>query len=71
MRGTGYATDPRVIYDRLTQRWFVSMINAPAQPNRVMLAVSSGSTISGTSSFTFFYFQQDSLGDPGNAAGQI
>jgi len=53
-------SDPHVRYDRLSGRWFITIINVPAQgPNRVLIAMSSGSTITGTSSFTFFQFQQD------------
>lgn len=54
--------DPRVCYDRLSQRWFVTMINIGA-PNRILIAVSSGSVIT---SFTFFQFQHDQVGNPLN-----
>src|SRR5262249_23965123 len=53
--GTG-TTDPRVHYDRLSQRWFVVMVNTPAADNRILIAVSSGPTITSQSSFTFFQF---------------
>jgi hypothetical protein len=53
-------TDPQVEYDRLSGRWFVVAVNVPASgANRVMIAVSSGSTITNSSSFTFFQFTQD------------
>jgi hypothetical protein len=62
----GYGTsDPHIRYDRLSGRWFVSMINVSG-PNRVLLAVSSGSTITDTSSFTFFQFQHDQVGGTPN-----
>jgi hypothetical protein len=50
--------DPRVRFDRTSNRWFVSAINIPPNyiDNRVLLAVSSGPTISNAASFTFFYF---------------
>jgi hypothetical protein len=60
-------TDPRVRYDRLSGRWFVAMIDIHDAPNRVLLAVSSGDTITSASSFTFFQFRQDTplpAGDP-------
>jgi putative Ig domain-containing protein len=57
-----YTTDPRVVFDRLSQRWFISMINASAAPNRILIAVSSGATITSQSSFTFYYFVQDQVG---------
>jgi uncharacterized repeat protein (TIGR01451 family) len=60
IRGGVPVSDPHVRYDRLSGRWFLTIINVPAQgPNRVLIAVSSGQTITNTSSFTFFQFQQD------------
>jgi hypothetical protein len=57
-------SDPRARFDRLTNRWFIIAINV-TRPNRVVLAVSSGATITNTSSFTFFQFTQDTIGVPG------
>ena len=51
-------TDPGVEYDRLSGRWILSAINTENTNNRVMLAVSSGPTISSTSSFTYFFFNE-------------
>ena len=51
--------DPRVRYDRLSQRWFVSSITTNSASNRIVLAVSSGPVISGASSFTFYQFAFD------------
>jgi hypothetical protein len=47
-------SDPRIRYDRLSGRWFISMIDVNGTNNRILLAVSSGSTIASASSFTFF-----------------
>src|SRR5262249_32285106 len=49
-------TDPEVRYDRLSGRWFVLAADVPAAlvNNKLLVAVSSGSTITGTGSFTFF-----------------
>ena len=47
-------SDPRVDYDRLSGRWFLTMINVAATSNRILIAVSSGPTISNSASFTFF-----------------
>lgn len=64
--GGNIVSDPRVRYDRLSARWFLTIIDVPTNilgnplgPNRILIAVSSGSTITNTSSFTFFQFQQD------------
>jgi len=59
-------SDPQVRYDRLSTRWFVLAINV-ATPNRVVLAVSSGPTITNTASFTFYQFQWDTV-TPTNAS---
>ncbi len=61
---TGYASDPHVIFDRLSQRWFIVAANyyLNTRPNRILIAVSSGATITPTSTFTFFEFRQDSVG---------
>lgn len=59
-------SDPHVRYDRLTGRWFITMINV-STPNRILIAVSSGSIITGTTSFTFYYFQHDLVGTTPNS----
>lgn len=58
-------SDPRVRFDRLTNRWILCMIDV-ATPNRVLIAVSDGPTITSTSNFTFFQFQQDLVTPTGN-----
>lgn len=64
------AGDPRVRFDRLTQRWFISMIDDGVKEsfmsNRVLIAVSSGPHITGSSSFTFFSFQHDLVSPAGD-----
>ena len=52
----GSFSDPMVRYDRLSGRWFVIGITLEASNNRIILAVSSGPTITGAASFTFFQF---------------
>jgi IPT/TIG domain len=53
-------SDPRVRYDRLSGRWFITMIDVNGTNNRILLAVSSGGTIASASSFTFFDIPSDS-----------
>jgi hypothetical protein len=57
--GGDLSTDPRVRFDRNTQRWFVTAISDALTNNRIMIAVSSGPTIADKTSFTFFFFQQN------------
>ncbi|MBK7642339.1 MAG: hypothetical protein IPJ19_04720 [Planctomycetes bacterium] len=65
VRGGSPAVDPQVCYDRTSGRFFCSAITTSV-PNRVLMAVSSGSTITDQSSFTFFFFQQDQVTPLGN-----
>jgi hypothetical protein len=62
-------SDPQVRYDRLSQRWFVTELSIPATAiaNKILIAVSSGPTITGSTSFTFFQFQHDLIGTTPNA----
>ncbi|HMS41130.1 MAG TPA: hypothetical protein PKE69_12945 [Pyrinomonadaceae bacterium] len=67
-------SDPRVEYDRLSERWFLTMINVAATQNRILIAVSSGATITNTASFTFFqittatqFLDYETLGVDANA----
>ncbi|TMC32528.1 MAG: hypothetical protein E6J24_13545, partial [Chloroflexi bacterium] len=66
VRNNSSTTYPRVAYDQLSSRWFVVMTNL-STPNRILVAVSSGSTIAAASSFTFFQFQHDLVGATPNA----
>jgi hypothetical protein len=65
-----FTSDPRIRYDRLSGRWFIIMIDVPGKagvlPNRVMLAVSSGSVITTNSVWTFFSFQHDQVAPAGD-----
>lgn len=64
VKTTGWTTtDPRVRYDRLSGRWIFVMVDMPytgLARNRVLIAVSSSSQITPSSTFTYFYFQDDS-----------
>ncbi len=70
-----FTSDPHIRYDRLSGRWIIVMIDVPytnaspftTAPNRVMIAVSSGPTITGQASFTFFQFQHDLVGSAPNS----
>jgi len=70
VRNNSTVSDPHIRYDRLTQRWFVVAINVSSTNNRVLIAVSSGPVITGTTSFTFFYFQHD-LAPPAGDSGKF
>jgi hypothetical protein len=60
-------SDPHVEYDRLSEHWFLTIINVPPSgANRVLVAVTSGPTITDTSSFTFFQFRFDQVGTTPN-----
>jgi len=50
-------SDPRIRFDRLANRWFITCINVPTNEinNRLMLAVSNTSTITPSTIWTFFF----------------
>jgi len=58
---------PHVRYDRLSGRWFITEINVSNPSNRILIAVSSGSTITSASSFTFYQFSHDLAGPAPNS----
>jgi len=58
--------DPRVRFDRNTNRWFVTAISTSPTNNRLMVAVSDGPTILGSSSFTLFFVPQNLVAPAGD-----
>jgi|GEM_PF-1683316 len=64
VRNGSNISDTHIRYDRLSGRWFIVTINT-STPNRILIAISSDSTITSSASFTFFQFQQDLVGTPG------
>ncbi|MCX6158194.1 MAG: T9SS type A sorting domain-containing protein [Ignavibacteriae bacterium] len=55
--GSG-TSDPRIRYDRQTQKWYLVIINV-STPNRILIAVSNTSTITASTVWTFFYIPID------------
>ncbi|MGA9115404.1 MAG: hypothetical protein WB626_01355 [Bacteroidota bacterium] len=66
VRNGSWTSDPRIRYDRLTGRWFVIIINVASTNNRVLFAVSNTAVISGSTVWTFFYFQHNVVSPAGN-----
>ena len=59
---SNFTSDPRVRYDRMTDRWYVTQIDVPNNANgtnRVMLAVSDGGVITPNTIWTYFWFPGD------------
>jgi len=65
-----FTSDPRIRYDRLSQRWFIIIIDVPngtgSTPNRILIAVSDGAVITGSSVWTFYQFQHDLVSPAGD-----
>ncbi len=59
-------TDPRVRYDRLSGRWFILLVNTASSNNRILLAVSDGSTINTATSWTFYQFAHNEVSPAGD-----
>jgi hypothetical protein len=62
-----FTSDPQIRYDRLSGRWFLTIIDVPCAnascsttaPNRLLIAVSDSGTISVSTVWTFYFFQAD------------
>jgi hypothetical protein len=72
VRDGALVTDPRVRFDRLTNRWFVLVINYLRSGqlvlnNRICLAVSDGPTITATTFWRFYQFQHNTVAPTGTA----
>jgi uncharacterized repeat protein (TIGR01451 family) len=71
--GLNFTSDPQVRYDRLSGRWFLTIIDVPSSsaanigdtPNRLLIAVSdaaSSAALSGSTVWTFYFVQQNTIG---------
>ena len=59
---------PRVRYDRLSDRWIVTIVNFNLSftNNRILIAVSNSGTITGATVWTYFFFQHDLVSPAGD-----
>lgn len=68
-----FTSDPNVRYDRLSGRWFLTIIDVPCTTstcatttaNRILIAVSdaaSSAALTGSTVWTYYYVQQDTTG---------
>ena len=55
VRNSSGTSDPRIRFDRLTGRWFITMINV-STPNRVLIAYSNTAVITVSTTFTFSFY---------------
>ena len=63
--------DPRVVFDRLSQRWFIEGIDEGSPNNRICFAVSDGENITAATTWTFFQFSQNIGGGPSGFADYV
>jgi hypothetical protein len=71
VRGPDFTGDPRIRYDRLSGRWFVTCITDALTNTPILLAVSNTGTINGSTAWTFYSFQTNTVppaGDAGSSA---
>lgn len=55
VRGGKFTSDPRIRYDRATDRWFIIIITVPDfGSNKLLIAVSDGGVITGSTTWRFF-----------------
>ena len=50
-----FTSDPRVRFDRLTNRWFLCAIDTASPRNRILLAISNSDTLSTSTTWTFSF----------------
>ena len=50
-------SDPHIRYDRLSKKWIMDIIDLPSTANRILIAVSSDSIITASTTWKFFYYQ--------------
>jgi hypothetical protein len=73
--GLNFTSDPNVRFDRLSQRWFLTIIDVPSSssasigdiPNRILIAVSdaaSAGVLTPATVWTYYFVQQDTVGGP-------
>ena len=55
----GGTSDPRVVFDRLSNRWYVEILDLAGTNNRLLLAVSDTEAITGSTVWKFFAFAQN------------
>lgn len=63
---------PRVRFDRFTDRWFLTILDIPpdlgTNGSRILIAMSDGPDITASTSWTYFFFDQD-LASPAGDTG--
>jgi hypothetical protein len=70
VRANQDVSEPQVRFDRLSGRWFVAAVTS-GFPNRVVIAMSAGDTLTDLSDFSFFFFQQDTVSPAGQAGQRV
>ncbi|MGB8507584.1 MAG: lamin tail domain-containing protein [Pyrinomonadaceae bacterium] len=79
--GVNFTSDPNVRYDRLSRRWFLTIIDVPSSttstigdtPNRILIAVSdaaSNGVLTAGTVWTYYFVQQDLVG-VGTSTGEF
>lgn len=52
-------SDPRVVYDRLSDRWYIGIVDLASPNNKILLAISDNGTISGSTVWKYVSFAQN------------
>ncbi len=67
VRGGISTSDPRIRYDRISQRWIIIIINVASTNNRVLIATSDTQNITAATVWTYYFFQQNLVAPAGDA----
>ncbi len=60
-------SDPRIRYDRLSQRWIMVIINVANTDNRILVAVSNTQNITPATVWTYYFFVNSAVTPAGDA----
>jgi FG-GAP-like repeat len=60
-------SDPRIRYDRLSQRWIIAIINVANTDNRILIAVSNTQNITPATVWTYYFFVNSAVSPAGDA----
>jgi hypothetical protein len=67
VRGGISTSDPRIRYDRLSQRWIMVIINVANTDNRILIATSNTQNITPATVWTYYFFQNSTVAPAGDA----
>jgi hypothetical protein len=66
VRNGSFTSDPRIRYDRLSQKWIIAIINTVNVDNRILIAVSNTPNITPATVWTYYFFVNSAVSPVGD-----